>query len=666
VATQATDRTATNGEARDKTDVSYIETSQIRSPTTAWHCLTRLSSPHSHISHPQTPTSRTDCSRLPIRVMEDIHPANRISTDAPPPSLATLYPVVKVPHPITRARSPEVLREPPLSLLELDPTPQDIPKHVKPSIINVNELAPKQKACAYASAVQRYDQLKIPEAVAKHRRIVAFLNTEKLGRTAPLSRRVASAPVPPSPGLEAIHDMSLSQQKCISGRSLARLIVSAPPAALNVLDRKVPGSPMGNAWSGEHYWAPQFSPQIVTRQEKNKSRDPEDLLPRQSPQSQVAYHAVLEDVKFFVDKVMTEAESRGYPVSTCNKPETEVLAAKKVLEDKNAEFARESYTLPAPRSISSRIFELAQDESRAMVTFCIQTATDLSDVNVWMRVDESNLQISTILDSAREAVAMIKERRKSRDLEVSGAAWGLVHAVCLLDKKQWKLENGFEQVKDEESDSSDGEGYEFFLKSIKEEIRDSVEREKRRELGKSRMRGLEDSINQASHASTHRASRDSTNRTSIVSTHQSSKDSTNRKSITSNGIATHVSQTFACLTSNNQHSTETHKTQDSHYPGESVGHRNISLGISYDRLGGERVKQNGQPNSRRHSSLGSRVFDIESRKNKGKAPSVLDLALWAEELKNLERHTGEKMEDMEDGVGDEDEGEAIGAAITKD
>jgi hypothetical protein len=328
-------------------------------------------------------------------------------------------------------------------------------------------------------------------------------------------------------------------------------------------------------------------------------------------------------------------------------PETEVLAAKTVLENKNMEFIREAHSLPVSHTISSRIFTLASEESKAISSWGIKTATDLSDVNVWMRVDESTLQISTVLDSAKEALAMIKDRRKGKDLEISEAAWGLVHAVCLLAEKQRKLELRRNEEQ-EESEGSDEEGYGFFLKSIKEEIRDSVERRKRRRSGQSevrvsaeggmgdlkvfRMRGSQDYTNRASHASTHSLSN--------ASTHPASNASSN--------LSTNSSKNLASLAANNRHSAHTPKNQDSPAPSDPINRRNFSLGTTCDQLEGRRAS-GGELSGRCYGSLGrASTFDIESRKHRGKAPSVLDLANWAEELRRLEETTGAKAEDTDD------------------
>jgi len=602
--------------------------------------------------------------------MADIHPADRVSTaqGEPPPSLASLYlsPKPTDGDPITCASFPEVLRECPLPLSELERHPLDIPKHLMPSIINVNTLAPKEKARAYASASRKYVELKIPDIREKYQSIVAFNQREKPLRTALMSRRTASMPMPKGPGLLSVQKTAEPQEKRVPGRSPARLIVSAPPAARNVLDRRVPGSPMGNAWSGEHYWAPQFSPQLVTPRSKNKSRELEGLLALQSPESQAAYYAVREAAKIIVDSITTEAEARGYPISICNMPETEVLAAKNVLDNENLEFSREAQCLPVPSTISSRMFALAIEESKAISSWGIDTATDLSDVSVWMRVDESTLQVSTVLDSAKEALAMIKERRKGKDLDISEAAWGLVHAVCLLGEKQKKLERGGKEEQ-EECEESDEEGYGFFLKSIKEEIRDSVERRKKRESEKSGardsvkggMRVLEVDETRGSQDYTKRASHTSTQQASEASTHRVSNGSVYSPSNTSTHRASNASNNLAFLAANNRHSAQ---TQDTPATSEPTGHLNVSLGTTYDQLA-DRIASGEEPTG----SLGrASTFNIESRKSRGKAPNVLDLANWAEELRNLKEATGEKVEDMDDEHDDGEREEDIGVAITRD
>jgi hypothetical protein len=449
----------------------------------------------------------------------DIHPANRI------PPLQELP--VTTPH----------------------TTPEKPPLYVSPFTSRVNELPPKARSRAYSASSRVAEALERRIVKTKYPKMLAFKEINSMPKRGPSSRRTASTPISRSPPLETM-DTALPPGHRGLIRRPTRLIVSAPPIPQSVLGRLVPGVPMGNAWSGEHYWAPQFSPQLVVPREEI-IRDPDDLLTPVQPVSRAAYYSVRDSVQSLASNLSDEAERYG---ETTSPNECNVIAAERVLDDKNAECAV-SGGLPSPRSISSRVFELGVEETRATSYFGVETSADLRDTDVWLRIDETTpIQVSTILDSAKEALAML--RRKNRDLELSVPAYSVVYALQILEDKRRKWKRG--SWESEESD--DDFEYGMFLKSIQEEL------------------------------------------------------------------------------------------------SEEANKREISGGTREVRVEGEQkqTKVKDGPEEETDPRV-KRTAGLVNRRLRGKAPSVLDLASWAEELK--------KMED--DSEAREEEGE-IGRAITKD
>jgi hypothetical protein len=381
------------------------------------------------------------------------------------------------------------LRQCPLPLVDLHSTPQDIPREQIPSIIKTNALDADNKTNAYAAAARSYVRLEAPSVRDALRRIATVKQTDIIGRPQALlspSRRhhmhAASAPIPSSPALTATRDLSQSPQEReneqhATGRSPTRIVVSAPPPARNQLhvpksrlDIRVPGSPIGNAFSGEHYWAP-ISPQPVTPRAKKDESIPEGFLPHQPEPSTSAYDAVREAASAYIAEYVTKAEKRGVSLSIEDMPKLEVLAANHVFEAKNAQFA---ITLPIPHNVTAKIFALAEEESRAVSSWTIHDEAVLANSKIWLRGDGS---CTTILDSAKNALDMIK-RRKEFLLEIPEEAWELVHALQLLEEKEWKLVIGDEEMEEGSDHSSDEEE----LKSIAEVVRENKSGRSRQSL----------------------------------------------------------------------------------------------------------------------------------------------------------------------------------------
>ncbi|KAF2680188.1 hypothetical protein K458DRAFT_393159 [Lentithecium fluviatile CBS 122367] len=440
-------------------------------------------------------------------------------------------------HPAIREKTPKPPKKNKTPTVPLLQTPERLPTYIEPCTSKVNELPPKERTRAYSTSTKISNELENGLVRGRYLRMLAYKGRDHMGRRRK-ARRTASTPNPTGPGWEGWSSPESGSEEGDHNhlRPPERQIVSAPPHMQSTLDRPVLASPVGNAFSGEHYWAPQF--EGVTN-----TRDPDDFLTPTQPQGVAAFHAVRESVQGLASEFAQEAERRG---ETLSRFECDELAARKVLDDKNAEFAQAG-RLPSPSSIFDRLFKLSGEETRAITSFGIQTPEDLLDVNAWMRIDESTFQFSTILDSVKEALTMLKERRKSRDLELSVSAYSVVYALWTLYDAQRKLEESF--LVDEESDEEFE--YEEFLKSIKVIMEEEAKRKRGKEQG-----------------------------------------------------------------------------------------------------GGEGA---GETKERRVAALG-RAFDLDSRRLKGKAPSVFDLLNWAEELKNLKGNRKEVELDEEE----------IGRAITKD
>ncbi|KAF2253872.1 hypothetical protein BU26DRAFT_561140 [Trematosphaeria pertusa] len=222
------------------------------------------------------------------------------------------------------------------------------------------------------------------------------------------------------------------------------------PAIRAFFDRPLPASPIGNAFSGEHFWAPSFASEQVGK------AAPEALQPPAEAASRLAFDQVLEDIQALASQIAASATPT---------PEEEVRAAQAVLTFKQEEFA-ELYEFPSPEAVALRMEQLAFEDKRALATFGIAAREDLDDVNKWLEVDEKTLEFTTVLDHARDSLKILRERRKSREIELSAPALGLVWAGRICEDKVGRVgrEEGGGSDEDEE------EEYGKVLKSIQEEI----------------------------------------------------------------------------------------------------------------------------------------------------------------------------------------------------
>ena len=245
-------------------------------------------------------------------------------------------------------------------------------------------------------------------------------------------------------------------------RPPARLAISAPviPKTGDTFDSLIRLSPAGNAWNGHHYWKPQFSDSVpgspsgsIKRQHKFMYSD---------PARRAMYESTLANVALCVREIRGEAQQDGDSITGA---EAEVVAAMTVLDEKNQMYEAQ-YTFPLPKDVHARAKEFQNAQVKILEEYTVQDEAELNDSNKWLHVKRGGKDISVVLDHTKVGLRMIRERRKSAETEIFGAAYGLACAVQVLEEKVRKLKD-----KESAEDSSDEEmEYGKFLKSIREEL----------------------------------------------------------------------------------------------------------------------------------------------------------------------------------------------------
>lgn len=268
-------------------------------------------------------------------------------------------------------------------------------------------------------------------------------------------------------------------------RQVGRHVVSSPA----VFGDHAPASPMGNAFSGEHFWAPQFRPRTRPVGTPPAPKD---------PVSRATYDEVLCDVKAFTARIREtksstvipgivdegggktgfgtgDGENNGMKCRTPNNIAASscqalsdaaagALAASQVLALRNAEFALGG-SFPSPSALAARLEQLYADETRVLHEYSINSPAEMTNIDQWLSVHDESLEFRTLLDHAREVLRMARERRKSGDLALSLPEWGMVWAVRL-----WEEKDALAREEDESSSESEGDEYGRFLKSVAEEM----------------------------------------------------------------------------------------------------------------------------------------------------------------------------------------------------
>lgn len=358
------------------------------------------------------------------------------------------------------------------------PTPQtDSTVFQKPSVTKVLELPEKLRARAEstADAVEHhfFEQSPGHDAI---RNITKFLEQSHI-RVEPETTLGKSEPESEPSDNRSLSSLSVakrSQRQTVppdahgtAGRIVRthpRMAVSAPVMPRNAerfKEKAVPRSPMGNAWSGEHYWNPQFSDTVPAWVD-------DFAPPHTDPGRRMVYDAVIADMATCTRELKAEAEKGGGVITDA---ECEVIAAMTILDERNDDYAA-NCEMPVPREVTDKIEEFREAQAQALATHAVRDEDGLEDSSTWLQMNP--LQITTTIDNTRASMRMVKEQRKSAELQPSYQAYGLVYAVHILEDRIRRLKKteGYEDSSDDETME-----YEKFLKSVQEEHGSEVEGE---------------------------------------------------------------------------------------------------------------------------------------------------------------------------------------------
>lgn len=241
-----------------------------------------------------------------------------------------------------------------------------------------------------------------------------------------------------------------------------RLAISAPavPKGSSLLSGPVAGSPAGNAWNGQHYWRPQFSDSAPG----SPASIQDSSVSQRDPVRRAAYDSVLADVEMATRELRQDAQGNGERLSDAD---AGVVAAMNVLEEKNAAYELAQCELPLPQDVLARTREFVDAQARALEENSIQDEAELNEAGRWLQIGRDGQLITHVLDYAQANLKMLRERRKSAEMEAFERAYGLVYAVQILEEKLKRMK---ERVCVPAESSSDDEAIEYgkFLKSLRE------------------------------------------------------------------------------------------------------------------------------------------------------------------------------------------------------
>lgn len=340
-------------------------------------------------------------------------------------------------------------------VLTLNAEGDNLPQHTKPSRIKVIELPESQRKCA-ESTVSRLDaNFKTDHVAAALSQITkvrdeSHIRAKRGDRTAwavlQVEKRDQRETMPSETGADK------------PSRPPPRLAVSAPLVTKSSLSQPLPGSPMGNAWSGQHYWKPQFSDSVPGTPVYD-----EDGCAQSDPIRQAVYDSILTDVDRCARQLKAELAQGGEHISDA---ECEVVAAMTVLEEKDTMFAMNN-EFPLPKDIFLKTIELADEQQTALDSNQIRGSVDIDDARRWLQLRPDSLEPMTTLDHVQAGLRVMKEHTESAELEPSRPAYCLVYAVHILEEKIRKL-----KARESYEEGSDDEMVEYgkFLKSIAEEL----------------------------------------------------------------------------------------------------------------------------------------------------------------------------------------------------
>ncbi|KAL5388938.1 hypothetical protein DPSP01_002644 [Paraphaeosphaeria sporulosa] len=241
----------------------------------------------------------------------------------------------------------------------------------------------------------------------------------------------------------------------ILSRPPPRLAVSAPVILKDSLVWPVPVSPMGNAWSGEHFWKPEFCESVPASPMWEEGGCAHSDAARQS-----YYDSVVADVEKCALEVKADTMQGDEQMSGA---ECDVIAAMTVLEEMKAGFGEDDW--PVPGDVLAKTKEFCQEEKKALELSPIRDLADMQESYNWLSFEQSSLQPLTKLDEVRGRLKMIKETKRNSGIEPSERVYHLVYAVQILEEKIRTL-----KLHDIYADNSDDDMMEYgnFLKSLAE------------------------------------------------------------------------------------------------------------------------------------------------------------------------------------------------------
>ena len=313
---------------------------------------------------------------------------------------------------------------------------------------------------------------------------------------------------------------------------LPPLFVPPPPSAQaststgggrnTLLARPVPESPLGNAWSGEHYWKPQFSPDTSFTEEDGEgegegeggdggdgdgdgNNDDDDAATEPDvderaelecgltdPVRRVVHAAVHEEVveataRLAVERADSSPEGRGRGRGPGRDARSNVVnarllraaAALRVLQARNEHFAIH-HGFPAPAEVAAVRDALGEEERRILVEHSVARGDELADWATWLCVEEEEGRVvafSTPLDYAREELGGVWAKRR-KAVGVGELAMGIVFAGRMFEEAVGQLD-GVGGIEEEEGEDEEGEDdgedeelveYGRWLKSVQEEL----------------------------------------------------------------------------------------------------------------------------------------------------------------------------------------------------
>ncbi|KAF2638933.1 hypothetical protein P280DRAFT_519784 [Massarina eburnea CBS 473.64] len=279
--------------------------------------------------------------------------------------------------------------------------------------------------------------------------------------------------------------MALSHATPILGPPLSEHFAFASRASI-LRDRPVPQSPIGNAWSGEHFWKPQFSPSPLHAELPLGTESPQ--CPG-SPVSHSLYEDVLEEVSNLASEYLEESAERTVASA-------EIEAAQKIVALLSAEI-EEVYGFPSARDALTKVYEASKAKD-SIERAC--TIRSVHNTETWLWEDSATGEYRTSIDRAREELAKLNAKReKNGEFDLPASILTLVWATKILDDivnkhlpnspaktlrtaRSSKSSKSFTRVylsnKVEDLEISSDEEEFKGIKSIREELADQEKRDK--------------------------------------------------------------------------------------------------------------------------------------------------------------------------------------------